>query len=183
MLYFRAGLPYPWSVQGLDENTAILNERSAVPYTGIPSAQGRQEVVVENHDHLNIEDVRPEDIFREAILLATSRVDNYIITNGQVTLAPNAPKDAMAAVQSIKKTTKVLPSGATLYQIELRLWDKPSILRLVGRQLGLFVERLEHTGVGGGPIETVSRVERVIVDGTNGPNSDSPRIPTITDAE
>lgn len=165
-----------------EENTAVLDERSAVPYSNSQDALRRQESVVADHAHLN-DEIRPEDIVREVYLLATSRVDNYIITNGAVTLAPHAPKDAMAAVQSIKKFTKVLPSGATLYHVELRLWDKPSALKLIGRQLGLFADRVEFTGADGGPIETVSRVERVIVDGANSPDSDTTLIPTIIDTQ
>jgi phage terminase small subunit len=36
---------------------------------------------------------------------------------------------------------------------KIKLWDKGSALERLGRHLGLFVERTEHTGKGGGPIE------------------------------
>lgn len=37
-------------------------------------------------------------------------------------------------------------------------------LELLGKHIGMFKDKIEHTGAGGGPIETVSRVTRTIVD-------------------
>lgn len=109
--------------------------------------------------------VSSESVLHEMSLLANSRLDHYVIDDeGQVKLAEGAPDGAMAAVQSIKKKTRVLKDGTREYDVELKLWDKPSPLKLMGRHVGLFPDRVEHTGAGGGPIETVAKVERVIVD-------------------
>jgi phage terminase small subunit len=43
--------------------------------------------------------------------------------------------------------------GSTEITKKIKLWDKGSALERLGRHLGLFVERTEHTGKGGGPIE------------------------------
>jgi hypothetical protein len=75
----------------------------------------------------------------------------------------------MGAVSSIKKKTTVrrVPvtnEVVTTYDVEIKLWDKPNPLKLMGRHVGLFPDKVEHSGPGGGPIETISRVERVIID-------------------
>jgi hypothetical protein len=103
-------------------------------------------------------------------LLANSRLDWFLIDDrGQVALSDTAPEGAMGAVASIKRKTRVVPpkgdfAGYTEYDVEIKLWDKPQPLKLMGRHVGLFPDKVEHSGPGGGPIETVTRVERVIVD-------------------
>lgn len=112
-----------------------------------------------------------DTVLHEMSLLSHSRVDHYIISDeGQVTLAEGAPADAMAAVQSIRKRTRVIRKlvgeeyeEERIYDVELKLWDKPTPLKLMGRHVGLFPDRQEHTGKDGGPIEH-SHIERVIVD-------------------
>jgi len=113
-----------------------------------------------------------DTVLKEMTLLSHSSVDHYYIDDeGQVRLAEGAPDGAMGAIQSIKRRTTVRTEGrgedahvVKTYDVELRLWDKPTPLKLMGRHVGLFPDRMEHTGKGGGPIETVSRVERVVVD-------------------
>lgn len=114
--------------------------------------------------------IKSDDVLLEMSLLAQSSIEHYVIDDdGEVTLAPGAPAGAMKAIQSIKKRTSVRrdpksDSVTTTVEVELKLWDKPTPLKLMGRHAGLFPDRMEHTGKGGGPIETVTRVERVIVD-------------------
>lgn len=111
-----------------------------------------------------------DSVLHEMSLLSHARIDHYVVSDkGEVTLAPGAPEDAMAAVQAIKKRTTVKEDAegniTITYDVELRLWDKPTPLKLMGRHVGLFPDRMEHTGKDGGPIETkVTRVESVIID-------------------
>lgn len=107
-------------------------------------------------------------ILHEMSFLSHSSIAHYIINdNGQVELAPGAPHGAMRAVKSIKKKTRSRRekdgSVTTEHDVELTLWDKPAPLRLMGKQIGLFPDKMELTGRDGKPIETVTRVERVIV--------------------
>lgn len=95
-------------------------------------------------------------------LLSNSRIDHYIVDDdGQVQLAEGAPDGAMAAIQSIKrkKTVKETKDGELIvtYDVEIRLWDKPASLKLMGRHVGLFPDRVEVTGAGGGPLAVVVR--------------------------
>ena len=98
-------------------------------------------------------------------MLALSNISHYVVTDeGQVTLVEGAPENAMAAVQSIKRKTRVhydTKTGAELYReydVELRLWNKPEPLKLMGRHANVKAcfERVEVTGVGGGPVEVAA---------------------------
>lgn len=110
-----------------------------------------------------------DQVLQEMSLLSHSRIDHYWVDDvGQIQLAEHAPEGAMAAIQSVKHrtTTRRDADGhpVVTHEVEIRLWDKPTPLKLMGRHAGLFPDRQEHTGKGGGPIETVTRIERIIVD-------------------
>ena len=53
--------------------------------------------------------------------------------------------------------------NGTIHQIEVRLWDKPTMLRLAGRHIGVrgFTDRLEITGRNGKPIALERRVDEM----------------------
>ena len=106
-----------------------------------------------------------EHVLQEMALLADSSIEHYTVDDfGYVKPAPGAPDGVMRAVQSVKRSVTVAKDGVTTYHTELRLWGKSEPLKLMGRETGIFSERVEHTGKGGGPIETVTKIERVIVD-------------------
>lgn len=113
--------------------------------------------------------IKQDDVLHEMSLLAMSRIDHYMMTDeGQVALAEGAPDGAMAAVQSIKRKTKIFRDREgnethREYDVELRLWDKPNPLKLTGRHVGLYPNKVEVTGKDGAPIETITQVRRVIV--------------------
>lgn len=109
-------------------------------------------------------------VVAEMATLAMSSVDHYYIDDeGQVRLSDGAPSNAMAAIQSIKKKTRVHygKDGEITgkdYDVEIRLWDKPNPLRLMGRHVGVkaFYDRVEVTGKDGEPI--VAKIIREVVD-------------------
>lgn len=114
--------------------------------------------------------VTQDTVLHEMSLLAQSSLTHYVVDEeGNIQLAEGAPEGAMRAIQSIKRRVTVKYDPKTeevtkVYDVELKLWDKPGALRLMGKHTGLFPDRMEHTGKGGGPIEQVARIERVIVD-------------------
>lgn len=59
------------------------------------------------------------------------------------------PKDKLAAIAEIKETQ---------HGLSFKLHDKKGALDSIAKHLGMFVERLEHTGKDGGPIETKTKV-------------------------
>src|SRR6185437_8000191 len=92
--------------------------------------------------------------------LAFSDVSHYKTDEtGNVTLAEGAPDGAVRALQSVKKKVRTYGGGeddepVTETETELRLWDKPGMLKLAGRHVGLFPDRVEISGPNGGPIQT-----------------------------
>ena len=105
--------------------------------------------------------ITADSVLHEMSMLALSRIDHYVVTDeGQVTLAEGAPENAMAAVQSIKRKTRVYYDKARNaevreYDVEIRLWNKPEPLKLMGRHANVKAcfDRVEVTGADGGPIE------------------------------
>ena len=113
--------------------------------------------------------IKQDDVLHTMSLLSHSSINHYVIDDdGQVSLVEGAPEGAMAAVQSIKrrKTTRTDKDGnvITTVDVELKLWDKVTPLRLMGRHIGLFPDRIEHSGPNGGPVETITEIHRVILD-------------------
>jgi phage terminase small subunit len=84
-------------------------------------------------------EVRAEDVLREIALLSHSNIEHYRIDDyGEVHLRPGAPPDAMKAVASLRK--KILHTEAgTLYETEIRLWNKPTSVRMAAEHLGLLL--------------------------------------------
>jgi phage terminase small subunit len=108
--------------------------------------------------------ITKEFILQEMTVLATANLDDFVIDEyGNVQPAEGHSRSVMKALQSIKKTTTIAKDGSKSYHAEIRLWGKTEPLKLMGRHVGIFADRLEHTGKDGKPIETVTRIERVVV--------------------
>jgi phage terminase small subunit len=106
------------------------------------------------------------DVLSEMDALARSNICHYVISDeGQVELAPGAPDNAMAAIKSIKKKTRVDKDGSRTYDVEVQLWDKPGSLKLMGKHAGVkaFFDKVEVSGPDGGPIP-ITEVRSIIVD-------------------
>lgn len=86
----------------------------------------------------------------EVGLLAFSDVTHYRVTDaGAVVLASGAPEGALRALQSIKRRITTRGRGKQteiIREVEIRLWDKPGPLKLAGQHVGLFTDKLEHSG-------------------------------------
>ena len=85
--------------------------------------------------------VKADEVLHELVLLYSSDITHYEIDDqGEVSLAPHAPKDAMRAVQSMKK--KVTPTEfGNIIETEIKLWNKPAALKMGGEHLGIFAKR------------------------------------------
>lgn len=87
-------------------------------------------------------EISRERVLRELAALAFSNVDHYVVDEkGAVTLAPDAPADAMRAVSSIKRRITTTEDGKTITRVEIKLWDKALPLKLAGRHVGLFANK------------------------------------------
>lgn len=110
-----------------------------------------------------------EQVLQEMSLLANSRIEWFEADeDGNVVLTDKAPEGAMGCIQSVKRKfqTRTDREGNVFktVDVEIKLWDKPAPLKLMGRHVGLFPDKIELTGKDGKPLEMVHRVERVIVD-------------------
>lgn len=113
--------------------------------------------------------VQQDSVLHEMSLLANSRIDHYLIDDaGNIELAAGAPEGALAAIKSkkSKKTVREDKDGnmTVTYEVDIQLWDKPGTLKLMGRHIGLFPDKVELSGPNGKPVETITRVENVIID-------------------
>jgi phage terminase small subunit len=113
--------------------------------------------------------ISQEAILHEMNLLASARIDWFCVDdNGELRTTALAPEGAMACIASLKKRkiTKLDKDDqmTVTHEVEFRLWDKPGTLKLMGRHIGLFPDKVEVSGPGGKPIETVTKIERVIID-------------------
>lgn len=85
--------------------------------------------------------VEADAVLHELVLLYASDITHYVIDDqGNVALAPHAPKDAMRAVSSLKKKVTHTAHGP-IYETEIKLWNKPAALKMGGEHLGLLGKR------------------------------------------
>lgn len=102
-----------------------------------------------------------ERVRQELVILGFSSVWHYEIDdNGHVTLADGAPESAIRAVSSIKRKRRLIPQGKddepiVEIETELKLWDKPAILRLSGQHLGMYIDKKEISMPGGSGVLAV----------------------------
>jgi phage terminase small subunit len=101
--------------------------------------------------------ITADQVLLELKQLAFSSIANYRVdpTTGEVTLTEDAPPEAMSAVSNVKRKVSHKAFGANKVdetEVEIALWDKPSMLKLAGRHVGLFPNRIELTGKGGNPL-------------------------------
>lgn len=146
---------------------ATANEQAARLLAGVSVRAAVEKLKAQRLSRVNI---TQDSVLHEMSLLASARVDwFYVDENGELRSTELAPEGAMACVASIKKRkiTKMDKDDniTVTHEVEFKLWDKPGTLKLMGRHVGLFPDRVEVTGPGGKPIETISRVERVLVEG------------------
>jgi phage terminase small subunit len=115
-------------------------------------------------------EITQERVLRELALLAFSDQTHYQHDNlGNITLAPDAPEGAMRALAVVKRRITSIggaeangksdgPAISTA-EVEVRLWDKPGMLKLAGRHVGLFPDKIEVTGKDGKDLIPVARVD------------------------
>jgi phage terminase small subunit len=114
--------------------------------------------------------LQADTVVVELAALAFSRIDHYVVDDdGNVQLTEGAPENAMAAIQSVKrkKTVREDKDGnlTITYDVELRLWDKPGSLKLLGKHANVAAcfDQMRVTGQDGEPLEVITRIVRVTV--------------------
>lgn len=104
-------------------------------------------------------DVSVERVLTELGRIGFSDLREAFTESGQLKLPREWSDDFAAAVSSVEVVTRpgaeVDENGnrAVEYVHKLRLWDKNSALEKIGKHLKMFVERMEHTGKDGAPLQ------------------------------
>lgn len=83
-----------------------------------------------------------------------------VIDRSSAEVNSNATDDQTAAIQSIKVKVKPTEWGDEVER-EVKLNDKTKALELLGKHLGMYVDKKEHSGPGGGAIPVAVEVEYV----------------------
>lgn len=85
--------------------------------------------------------ITQDAVLHEIGLLQHSDVTHYYVDDaGNLQLTPSAPHDAMRAVSGYRK--KIIPTEhGFVYEVEIKLWNKPASLKMGGDHLGLFREQ------------------------------------------
>lgn len=100
--------------------------------------------------------VEQDTILKELLILGLSDVRHFAVSEtGTLELVEGAPESAWRSVASVKHRMTSHGSGEnefTVREIEYKLWNKNNALELLGKHIGLFPNKVEHSGPGGGKI-------------------------------
>ena len=149
--YANAG--YEGDEGSMDANAArlIADDRVAIRVEEIQAAAAkRAEITIERTllelAKIGFADIRKAVRWGEGIAIKDAE-GNEAISNGFAMLdSAEIDDDTAAAIAEVAQTRD---------GIKIKFHDKLGALEKIGKHLGMFVDRHEHTGKDGGPIETV----------------------------
>jgi phage terminase small subunit len=101
-------------------------------------------------------EITADKVLQEIAKLSFANLQDFYNENGSLKEIHSLPRDVAAALSS----TKINLTEACAVQ-EIKLHDKKGSLELLGRHLKLFTDKTELTGEGGGPVQTITRIELV----------------------
>lgn len=101
-----------------------------------------------------------ERVLKELGRIGFSDLRRAFNENGRLLRPEEWDDDTAAAIASVEVVTRNIGDGEVEHVHKLKLWDKNSALEKLAKHLGMFVERHEHSGPGGGPIQTEGRTWR-----------------------
>lgn len=108
--------------------------------------------------HLAVAGMRAQEVLLRLTEHARADIgDLWDETLGGINWATARRKGLTRLIKKIKrKTTYRTVGDETIETVEedFELYDAQHALELLGKHHGLFVEKVEHTGIGGGPIKT-----------------------------
>lgn len=102
--------------------------------------------------------ITADKVLVELSKLGFADVRQIFSTDGKLKNIHDLPDDIAASVQSVEVVTRPAQdedgNRTVEYVHKIKLADKKGPLELLGKHLSVFVDRVEHTGKDGGPIET-----------------------------
>jgi phage terminase small subunit len=99
-------------------------------------------------------EIKSDRVVAELALLAFSNIQNFAVDDtGRVILSSDdVPQAVWRCVSSMKTKITTDREGRTYRDVELRLWSKTEALKMIGQHLGMFIEKMEHSGKNGSPL-------------------------------
>jgi phage terminase small subunit len=89
--------------------------------------------------------VTQDEVVRELAFIAFSDTRHIEMDDhGRLVLAPDAPPQAMRAVQSVKHKKRIEKGGDVVHEAEYRLWSKTDALKTLAQHLGMLRDIIEH---------------------------------------
>lgn len=102
-------------------------------------------------------------VLEEMRRLGFSDMRKAFDANGNLKRPEDWDDDFAAAVSSIEVVTRSIGDGEVEHIHKIKVWDKNSALEKMAKHLGMFIDRIEHTGRDGGPIQTETRTWREVL--------------------
>ena len=92
--------------------------------------------------------IDPDRALREAARLAYSDIGDLFDEHGQLLPLNDWPDRIRAAVASVEVLTRTRGAGDRVLDdvVKIKLWDKPKLIELLFKHLGLMTDRLQHDG-------------------------------------
>lgn len=94
-------------------------------------------------------EISAADVLRELGRLGFSDIAGIFNAEGQLRSFRDIPEDTRRAIAAIKVKSHTEPGDedVVVYTTEIKLWDKPGALGMLGKHLKLFTEKVEHSFV------------------------------------
>lgn len=108
--------------------------------------------------------VSAERVIAELAHVGFSDIGKAFGADGKMLALHDMPPEARAALAGVETEELFEGKGEERTQVgllrKLRLWDKVKALELLGKHLGIFKEKVEHTGAEGAPLQIVVQTYR-----------------------
>ena len=105
--------------------------------------------------------ITKERVLGELARIGFANIADYVDLTGEYPTwaLKDVPRELMGAVaelttETVFERTKSNGAPSEVRKVKLKLWDKKGALVDIGRHLGMFKDKVEVSGPGGGPIET-----------------------------
>lgn len=104
--------------------------------------------------------ITADRVLAEIAKVAFSDLRRVFTPGGNLLPLQDIDDETAACLSSIEIVTRKVPGGEEAeveHVAKIKLWDKMNALEKLGKHLGLFADKVEHTGKDGGPIEINDR--------------------------
>lgn len=87
-----------------------------------------------------------ERVLKELSRIGFSDLRRAFDTSGRLLRPEEWDDDTAAAIASVEVVTRSIGDGEVEHVHKIKVWDKNSALEKIAKHLGMFIERVEHSG-------------------------------------